>query len=332
VLRNGKETFLVENGRIGYRDRELGVFLVPNPAKPFTTDLASIPQIFTWLVPKSGEHLPAAILHDGLIPPSDQTYVGPAITRQQADRIFRDGMRDLGTGWIRRWLVWTAVTFATEADEGVREGAWRTAHGARILVRLAVFTGTIVMLGIMATIDLFDRAELVPWMGDRRTTPYELLAGGLFALVVPAVLSMIFLTRKMTRAALILGIAMALFLHVTLIIVSLLLLYNGAEAAISAAQGRERWKAAARWFSGLATVGVLLLVLVKAALRIAPDWSFKVPLVESVAEGIGSLAAWIWDLSGWFYLAPLAACLWLFFVLLAGKITPSPGSADGAGG
>jgi hypothetical protein len=92
VLRNGRETFLID-GQIGYRDRHLGVFLVPNPAKPFSTDLASVPQIFTWLVPKTGEHLPAALLHDGLVPPSAGTYIGPRITRQEADRIFRSGHR-----------------------------------------------------------------------------------------------------------------------------------------------------------------------------------------------------------------------------------------------
>ena len=133
VLRNGRETFLVD-GQVGYRDKECRVFLVPNPAKPFDTDLASVPQIFTWLVPRSGVHLPAAILHDGLVPPSAKTYVGPAVTRQQADRIFRDAMRDLGTGWIQRWLIWTAVTFATEADEGFNRDAWKTGKGMRILV------------------------------------------------------------------------------------------------------------------------------------------------------------------------------------------------------
>jgi hypothetical protein len=328
VLRNGRETFLID-GQIGYRDRHLGVFLVPNPAKPFSTDLASVPQIFTWLVPKTGEHLPAALLHDGLVPPSAGTYIGPRITRQEADRIFRDGMRDLGTGWIRRWLVWTAVTFATEIDEGFSRGAWKTAKGVRILFAPAVFIAAIVILGVMATIDLFDGAALVPWMGDRRSTPYELLAGGLFALVIPAALSLIFSPRKMTRAALILGISMALFLHVTLVLVMLLLLYNGAEATVSAAQGRESWKAAARWFSGLGASVILLLVLVKAAMKIAPDWSFKLPLVEVVADGIGSLGVWIWELSGWFYLLPLAALLWFFFRLLAARITPSPENTNG---
>ena len=31
------------------------------------TDLTSVPWLFTWLVPKTGAHLPAALLHDGLV-------------------------------------------------------------------------------------------------------------------------------------------------------------------------------------------------------------------------------------------------------------------------
>src|SRR5262245_34215965 len=41
---------------------------VPPPNEKFTTDLASVPSLLTWLVPKSGAHLPAALIHDGLIP------------------------------------------------------------------------------------------------------------------------------------------------------------------------------------------------------------------------------------------------------------------------
>jgi hypothetical protein len=167
-------------------------------------------------------------------------------------------------------------------------------------------------------------------MGDEWSAAYEFLVGGLFALIVPTALSVLFWPRKMTRAAIILGISMALFLHATLILVVLLVLYNGAEAAVSAAQGRESWKSAGRWFSGLGTLVVGLLLLVKVALQIPRGWgwSFKVPLVEGVADQIGRAGTWIWDLSGWFYLLPLAACLLLFFRLLATKITHPPSKSE----
>ncbi len=59
-----------------------------------------MPSWFTWLIPKSGLHLPAALIHDGLVvaPGEPQTYVADhEIPRATADQIFRDGMRDLGT-------------------------------------------------------------------------------------------------------------------------------------------------------------------------------------------------------------------------------------------
>jgi hypothetical protein len=59
---NGLELFSLER-RIAYRDRHVGELLVPARVG-FRTDLTSTPAIFTWLVPKTGAHLPAALLHD----------------------------------------------------------------------------------------------------------------------------------------------------------------------------------------------------------------------------------------------------------------------------
>ena len=112
----GVETFELER-RLAYLDRHLGELLVP--ADPdFRTDLTSVPALFTWLVPKTGAHLPAALLHDALVAGRDDptSYVstdGHEVDRVEADRIFRDAMADTGTGVIRRWIVWTAVTVAT---------------------------------------------------------------------------------------------------------------------------------------------------------------------------------------------------------------------------
>ena len=131
---DGEEQFLL-NTRLAYRDRMLGVILVPGRDGVLQTDLASIPQIFSWLVPKTGTLLPAALIHDGLTPPPDNTYVGPAVEQSDADRVLRDAMRDLGTGWIQRWLVWTAVAMATEFKSGIRNHAWKTLPGIAIVLR-----------------------------------------------------------------------------------------------------------------------------------------------------------------------------------------------------
>ena len=55
--------------RLGYRDKELGDIVVPRNKATFTTDLTSVPQMFTWLVPRTGTHLAAALVHDALTPP-----------------------------------------------------------------------------------------------------------------------------------------------------------------------------------------------------------------------------------------------------------------------
>ena len=44
------------------------VATVPPANEPdWVTDLASVPQLLTWLVPTSGKHLPAALVHDALV-------------------------------------------------------------------------------------------------------------------------------------------------------------------------------------------------------------------------------------------------------------------------
>ena len=111
----GLEVFSLER-RIAYDDRHLGEILVP-ATTDFRTDLTSTPALFTWLVPKTGAHLPAALVHDALVAgggdASYESTEGHAIDRVEADRVFRDAMADTGTGVVRRWIVWSAVTAAT---------------------------------------------------------------------------------------------------------------------------------------------------------------------------------------------------------------------------
>jgi len=71
----------------------------------FVTDFASVPGLFTWLIPRYGRFTKAAILHDYLC---DEAKAGRFI-RAQADGIFRRVMRELGIGFLRRWIMWAAV-------------------------------------------------------------------------------------------------------------------------------------------------------------------------------------------------------------------------------
>jgi hypothetical protein len=221
VVLDERELFRLER-KIAYQDRHHDTpHVVPADTEAFRSDLTSVPALFTWLVPKTGCHLPAALLHDGLVhhPAEPASYTGPAVTRQEADRIFRDAMGDLGTPLIRRWLVWTAVTLAT-VREGIRP---RRLNQVTVFGSLAV----IVVLGAVATLDLLDVWDVLPWMADRPVGE-ELALGAVGAVAVPILLAVLW--RSLWRAGVIAGIALALLLHVTVVLVALTVVYQAAEA------------------------------------------------------------------------------------------------------
>jgi hypothetical protein len=233
-LEAGLEVFSLER-RIAYDDRHLGEILVP-ATTDFRTDLTSTPALFTWLVPKTGAHLPAALVHDALVAgggePSYDSTEGHTIDRVEADRVFRDAMADTGTGVVRRWTVWTAVTAATIFVPGglPRSPAWppavRWAHrlGAGASIALVLY------LGYSATADLLDRswplAWRVPWM-DERAWWWELVGGLAGAVAVPLLLSVLW--GRFWRAGVIAGVMLAVLLHVTVGLAVILLGYQLVE-------------------------------------------------------------------------------------------------------
>jgi hypothetical protein len=79
----------------GARDR----FVVP---AGFRTDSGSVPGVLTWLVPRTGKHNRACVVHDWMC----QTRV---VTRKDADGIFRRILRELGVGCFRRWVMYVGV-------------------------------------------------------------------------------------------------------------------------------------------------------------------------------------------------------------------------------
>ncbi|WP_300390516.1 DUF1353 domain-containing protein, partial [uncultured Nocardioides sp.] len=64
--RSDREVFTMLR-RVGYADRHLGDLVVPADLATFHTDLTSVPSVFAWLVPRTGRHLPAALVHDALV-------------------------------------------------------------------------------------------------------------------------------------------------------------------------------------------------------------------------------------------------------------------------
>jgi len=225
------EVFSLER-RLAYLDRHVGEILVP-ASHTFRTDLTSVPAVFTWLVPKTGAHLPAALLHDALVAGAEpSSYVaegGRRIDRVEADRIFRDAMADTGTGVVRRWIVWTAVTVATIFVG--RPVPWPRWRGWAYRVAAAVTIGSVLWLGWSATADLLDQdwwlAAALPWMGERGW--WTEVAGGLSgAIVVPLALSLLW--GRLRVAGAIAGVMLAVLLHVTVAIAVIGATYLGVEA------------------------------------------------------------------------------------------------------
>lgn len=215
--------------RFGYRDpRYPGrPFIVPRDPETFRSDLASIPSFFAWLVPGIGTHLVAVLLHDGLVRSSGPpTHEGPDVDREEADRILRDAMAALGTPRLRRWLMWTAVMIATCWLALSPRWWWRTL----VTVTLAAVTA----LGVAATLDLLDVADVLPWMGDR---PWwiEVGTGSVAALVVPAALAVPWGRRW--PVGMIAGVALAFLLHVTAAVLVVYGVYWVAESIVSAPEG-----------------------------------------------------------------------------------------------
>lgn len=202
-----------------YVDDEFAApFVAPADPATFRTDLASVPWVFTWLVPRSGVFLPAAVLHDAAV---QGAYIGPRIDRAGADRLFRRAARDLGTGVIRCWLMWAAVTMATmwEAPRG---------RGRRRAAVLGLI-GAVAVLGALATGDLFGVGPGVVWMAG--PLPLRLLGGAAGALVIPSLLALTW--GRFAGAGIITGVALAFLLHVTIVIAALYGLYRVAERIVS---------------------------------------------------------------------------------------------------
>ncbi|MEV1295209.1 DUF1353 domain-containing protein [Pseudonocardia sp. NPDC049635] len=87
----------------------------------FGTDFATIPQVLRWFIDRTGAHTRAAILHDWLVTDGIETGV---VTHRDADGIFRRVLRETGTPFVRRWIMWCGVRYGSLWG-GRRDGWWR---------------------------------------------------------------------------------------------------------------------------------------------------------------------------------------------------------------
>jgi Protein of unknown function (DUF1353) len=133
-----------------------------NPTHDFTadppmhTDFASVPRMFIWFLPRYGSYTKAAILHDHLwrVEVRDES-----ITRREADGIFRQAMRQLEVPFLRRWIMWAAVRWASLAKKKDRQGWLRDAP---LVVLISVLALPIVLppgILIMVSLVLFWAIE-----------------------------------------------------------------------------------------------------------------------------------------------------------------------------
>jgi hypothetical protein len=249
--------------QLGYRSASGDEFVVPHDKANFVSDLMSMPWPFAWLVPGTGKHIPAVLLHDGLVVTLGEdgdhgawTHAGTAVTREQADYILREAMYSEGTTFLRRWLMWTGVMLGTMWATFTPRRYWRT--------MMLLYVLTIAIFGIGATMDFFDAGQELsgvdwlwnlPWMGNRAW--YAEVLGGFggafgFAFVGPAVflkkykapdpakrhpdapLSSVVTGRPFDRycVGVIAGLWFTVLLHVTLLVVIVYGIYRSIDKAI----------------------------------------------------------------------------------------------------
>jgi hypothetical protein len=248
---------------IGFWDPDLAFgIIVPDNLGSNKTDLTSVPRLFTWLVGRSGPHSAAAIVHDSLVT-LPLSYVAPRLVkRHEADAVFRNALASARVPVLRRWVMYAAVTGGTMIAKFDPDGSDDPDRQRRKPVGVLGFVAlllSILVLGTMATIDLLDGRDLLPWMGDRSTTQ-EAVNGFVMALLAPLLLALTWLPRW--RAGVIAGWALALLLHVTIALV----IVSGVYFTLESLRERD-WKTMGR------SLAVLVPILV--ALWLVINWGFS---------------------------------------------------------
>lgn len=114
----------------------------------FITDFASVPRVFVWLLPRYGRWTQAAILHDYLC---DLARTG-RIRKIDADDIFNRAMRELGVPFLRRWVMWAAVRFASDLNTWLEGGVGDLMRMIAIGVPAAVFVALPALVVLVALI------------------------------------------------------------------------------------------------------------------------------------------------------------------------------------
>lgn len=128
-----------------------------------TTDFASVPRPFVWLIPAYGLYTRAAVLHDVLCDQGIQRNV----SRRDADGIFLQALRILGVPFLQRWLMWTGVRLGALKSASTRKEWSKDAP----LVLTIAFTVTSLLLVpallIVVVLYLWKGLEHAAWWALR---------------------------------------------------------------------------------------------------------------------------------------------------------------------
>ena len=101
-----------------------------------STDLTSVPQLLWWFVASYGKHTRAALFHDHFVDAEDENGQPPSRARRgEVDRVFEQALGEAELRWLRRKLVWTAVSLRTSW------GGWGL---GLLLAHLGLLTGLVV--------------------------------------------------------------------------------------------------------------------------------------------------------------------------------------------
>ena len=125
------------------------------------TDFASVPRVFAWLLPRYGRYTLSAILHDHLW--QDLAPDG-VVTIRDADRIFRDALASQGVPILTRWLMWTAVRWASLVWPGGRQGWLGDAPAVALVTVLAAPVVLPPAFVVTVALAVFHLAELLVWV------------------------------------------------------------------------------------------------------------------------------------------------------------------------
>jgi hypothetical protein len=147
-----KKEFSDNNAHVVLRQKDANNFLraegfrygnITVPAGGDSTDLASIPDFLTWLIPRYGRHSLPALIHDHLI---GKDTVGKE--REDADTLFRDSMGETKVPFIRRWVMWSAVSIFTQIERPWRGPGAYFRVLAYLWLLLFAATGFVIHFGL----------------------------------------------------------------------------------------------------------------------------------------------------------------------------------------